>query len=223
MNIRPKVLVLVASLFVVLGAAELLVQTRVVLPSFVELERADAHIAMRRISYALDLALDRLALSATDWGNWADTYRFVQNHNHAYIDENVTKVALKQLNVNAMLVVDLDGNFVLASELDLKSDRPLDLDLASRKSLPANFPWRANLRSGQPARGFVQTNRGILMLAASPVLDGTGGGPARGKPRQLQELREVPHGRANSNFGPRARRRRRNGHQGRVPPDPPGN
>jgi two-component system NtrC family sensor kinase len=148
MNIRPKVLVLVASLFVVLGAAELLVQTRVVLPSFVELERADAHIAMRRISYALDLALDRLALSATDWGNWADTYRFVQNHNHAYIDENVTKVALKQLNVNAMLVVDLDGNFVLASELDLKSDRPLDLDLASRKSLPANFPWRANLRSG---------------------------------------------------------------------------
>ena len=180
MNIRPKVLVLVASLFMILGAVELLVQTRVLLPSFVELERADAHIAMRRISYALDLALDRLALSATDWGNWADTYRFVQDHNHAYIDDNVTKVALKQLNVNAMLMVDLDGNLVLASELDLTSERPLDLDLASRKSLPANFPWRANLRTGQPARGFVQTNRGILMLAASPVLDGTGSGPARG-------------------------------------------
>jgi len=180
MKIRPKVIVLVASLFVILGAAEILVEKRVLLPSFVELERADAHIAMRRIHYALDLALERLALSATDWGNWADTYRFVQDHNRAFIEDNITKVALKELNVNALLIVDLDGNYVLTSELDLKSDRPLDLDLVARKALPADFPWRANLHAGRSAKGFVQTNRGILMMAASPVLDGTGSGTVRG-------------------------------------------
>jgi two-component system, NtrC family, sensor kinase len=180
MRIRPKVIVLVASLFVILGAAQILVATHVLLPSFVELERADAHIAMRRIHYALDLTLDRLALSATDWGNWADTYRFVQDHNRAFIDDNITKVALKELNVNALLIVDLDGNYVLTSELDLTSDQPLDLDLVGRKALPANFPWRANLRTGRPATGFVPTNRGILMLSASPVLDGTGRGAVRG-------------------------------------------
>ncbi|HEY5101519.1 MAG TPA: CHASE4 domain-containing protein [Steroidobacteraceae bacterium] len=180
MNIRPKVIVLVAALFVILGAAELLVQQRILLPSFVELERTDAHIAMRRIQYALDLSLDRLALSATDWGNWADTYHFVQDHNRAFVDDNITKVALKELDVNAMLIVDLEGNYVLASTLDLTSDQPLDLDLVSRQSLPADFPWRPNLRSGRPAKGFVQTNRGILMLAAAPVLDGTGRGVVRG-------------------------------------------
>ena len=79
MNIRPKVTALVAVLFVILGLAEILVVKRILLPSFVELERADAHIAMRRIRNALDLATGRLALSATDWGNWADTYRFVQD------------------------------------------------------------------------------------------------------------------------------------------------
>jgi len=180
MNIRPKVTALVASLFVILGVAEILVAKRVLLPSFGELERADAHIAMRRIRNALDLTVDRLALSATDWGNWADTYRFVQDRNPAYVSDNITKVALKQLNVNTMLVVNLDGNFVLASQLDLKSDLPLDLDFVARKTLPADFPWRANLRDGRAAKGFVQTNRGILMMAAAPVLNGNGQGPVRG-------------------------------------------
>jgi two-component system NtrC family sensor kinase len=180
MNIRPKVTVLVASLFVILGVAEILVAQRVLLPSFADLERGDAHIAMRRIRNAIDLATDRLALSATDWGNWADTYRFVQDHNQAFVTDNITQVALRELNVNTMLVVDGDGNFVLASELDLNSDQPLDLDFVGRKTLPADFPWRANLRDGAPAKGFVQTNRGILMMAAAPIFNGTGQGPARG-------------------------------------------
>jgi len=180
MNIRPKVTVLVASLFVILGVAEILVAQRVLLPSFADLERGDAHVAMRRIRNALDLAVDRLALSATDWGNWADTYRFVDDHNQAFVTDNITQVALRELNVNTMLVVNRDGNFVLASELDLNSDQPLDIDFVARKTLPADFPWRSNLRDGVPAKGFVQTNRGILMMAAAPILNGTGQGPARG-------------------------------------------
>jgi len=104
----------------------------------------------------------------------------MEDHNEAYITDNVTQVALKQLNVNVMLLVDLNGNFVLSNELDLNSDQPLNLDLVARNALAANFPWRDSLRSGRELTGFVQTNRGILMLAASPVLDGTGHGPVRG-------------------------------------------
>jgi sensor domain CHASE-containing protein len=180
MNIRTKVTALIACLFLVLGVAEILVEKGILLPSFAELERADAHIAMRRIIYAFDKTLDRLAVSATDWGNWTDTYRFMEDHNEAYITDNVTQVALKQLNVNVMLLADLNGNFVLSNELDLNSDQPLNLDLVARNALAANFPWRDSLRSGRELTGFVQTNRGILMLAASPVLDGTGHGPVRG-------------------------------------------
>jgi two-component system NtrC family sensor kinase len=180
MNIRPKVTALVASLFVILGVAEIVVAKRVLLPSFGELERADAHIAMRRVRNALDLVVDRLALSATDWGNWADTYRFVQDHNSEYVTSNITSVALKELNVNNVVVVDLDGKFVLASELDLTSDQSLGLDFVARKALSADFPWRTHLRDGRAAKGFVQTNRGILMLASAPVLDGNGQGPVRG-------------------------------------------
>jgi sensor domain CHASE-containing protein len=180
MTIRPKVIALVASMLVVLGGLQILVEQRILMPSFAELEHDDARTAMRRINYALDLTLDRLALSASDWGNWNDTYRFVSDHNSDYVHANVTTVGLKELQVNAMLVIDANGNVVMSSTLDLKSEQPMDIDFAARKALPADFPWRANLREGGPVTGFLQTNRGIMMIAASPVLDGSGGGPQRG-------------------------------------------
>ena len=150
------------------------------MPSFAALERANARVAMRRINFALDLVIDRIAVSTNDWGNWADTYRFVQDHNTDFIKTDITNVGLRQLNINVMLIVDKDGGVVASKSLDLKSERPLGLDLAERKALPGDFPWRANLRDGRAVRGLLPTNRGILMLAAAPVLDGNGGGPARG-------------------------------------------
>jgi len=179
-NIRAKVATLTAAIFLVLGIAEILVEKQVVMPSFAELERANARVAMRRINFALDLVIDRIAVSATDWGNWVDTYRFMQDRNPEFIKTDITNVALRQLNINVILILDLDGRVLASKSLELKSDRPLGLDLAAREALPTDFPWRANLRAARPARGLLATNRGILMLATAPVLDGNGGGPVRG-------------------------------------------
>ena len=75
MNIRTKMVSLLALLFVVLIALDIAVQSRILLPSFAELERDDAKISMTRIGYALDQTLDGLQLSATDWGDWAGRVR----------------------------------------------------------------------------------------------------------------------------------------------------
>jgi two-component system, sensor histidine kinase and response regulator len=180
MKIRSKVIALTASLFVVLGIVEIFADQHILLPSFAELEHDNARTAMRRISYALDQRLSGIGVSASDWGNWSETYLFVQDHNRAFISRNMTPTALKQLNVNVMLIIDVDGNVVLSEGVDLESGRPLDLDLLARKALPVDFPWRADLRDGRLAHGLLQTNRGVLMIAGSPVLDGNAGGPVRG-------------------------------------------
>ncbi len=176
MNIRTKMISLLALLFAVLIIIEIAVQDRVLMPSFAQLEREDAETSMRRIGYALDMTLESLELSAADWGNWADVYRFVQAPDEAFVKANITAVALKQLKVNAILIVDLSGNYVLSSARSLISGDPMDIDLAARKALPSDFPWRANLSQGRSARGLIRTNRGVMMIAAAPVLDGSGGG-----------------------------------------------
>jgi len=176
MNIRTKMISLLALLFTVLIALEIAVQKNVLMPSFAALEREDAETSMKRIRYALDTTLENLQVTASDWGNWADVYQFVQSPNQAFVSANITPVALKQLKVNVMLIVDLEGRYVSSNARSLVTGDTLDVDLASRNALPDDFPWRKNLGQGKPANGLLRTNRGVMMIAAAPVLDGSGSG-----------------------------------------------
>ena len=81
MNIRVKVISLLALLFAALIGIEIGMQRQILMPSFAELEREDAKVSMKRIEFALDQSLDTLALTAADWGNWEDAYRYVQAPN----------------------------------------------------------------------------------------------------------------------------------------------
>jgi two-component system NtrC family sensor kinase len=180
MNIRTKMISLLALLFAVLIVLEITVQRQVLMPSFAQLEREDAETSMKRIGYALDSTLESLELSAADWGNWADVYQFVQAPNPTFVSVNITAVAMKQLQVNAILIVDLNGGCVLSSARNLDTGEPLDLDLAASRALPPDFPWRKNLGESKPARGLLRTNQGVMMIAAAPVLDGSGTGQPLG-------------------------------------------
>src|SRR5580658_2678986 len=114
MTIRAKVIMLVASLFLVLGASEIFVATRILLPSFAELEQQESRTAMQRVNNALDLRLEGLEVSAKDWGDWSDTYAFVQDRNEAFNTSNVTPSSLRQLDVSAILIVNLHGEVILS-------------------------------------------------------------------------------------------------------------
>ena len=176
MNIRTKVISLLAMLFVILIAIEIAVQREILMPSFAALERDDAKVSMRRIDYALDVSLDALQVTAADWGNWDDVYRYVQAPNEDFVRTNITSVALKQLQVSSLMIVDLEGNVVLSSGVVLGGRNGAAIDFANLKRLPADFPWRQNLAAGKSAKGLMRTNQGLMMIAAAPVLDGSGGG-----------------------------------------------
>jgi len=180
MRIRLKVMLLLASMLLILGLVEVIVEKSILMPSFAELEHDDARTAMRRINNVLTLSSERLALSAADWGNWADTYRFAQDRNAAYLTDNITPTALKQLQVNLVALIAADGRILMARDLDLSTEQGLGLEFVQGAELPLDFPWRRSLRDGQSLHGLLRTNQGILMLAAAPVLDGTGAGPQRG-------------------------------------------
>jgi two-component system NtrC family sensor kinase len=69
---------------------------------------------------------------------------------------------------------------VSSSAASFDTGEPLNLDLTSRKALPEDFPWRKHLGDGKPARGLLRTSGGVMMIAAAPVLDGSGGGAPLG-------------------------------------------
>jgi sensor domain CHASE-containing protein len=179
MNIRWKVGALIATLLGVLGVSEWFVASRVLIPSFADLERSEAAVAMRRVRYATDRALEQLVLSATGWGNWADTWRFARDHNRAFVNENLTVIGLQQLDINSVVVMDLNGHILASAALDMQ-DQSADLNVLGRVVAREDFPWRIHLIDGRAARGLLQTAHGPMLVAAAPILDGFGRGPSRG-------------------------------------------
>jgi signal transduction histidine kinase len=84
------------------------------------------------------------------------------------------------LKVNLLMLIDTSGGVVFSAGQEVDSGKPLAIDMAALRSLPQNFPWRKELAEGRSARGLVRTNQGVMLLAAAPILDGSGTGKSRG-------------------------------------------
>jgi sensor domain CHASE-containing protein len=180
MNIRPKVMALVAGLFAGLVAMQVVIQERGILPSFSSLEQTDARTSMTRVGYALDRTLEGLESTASDWSDWGELFQFMRNRNPAFLATYTTPVAMAPLKVDLLLLVDRDGGVVFATARALGSDKPLSIDLAKYTALPDGFPWRRDLTTGRSMHGLIRTDRGVMMLAAAPILDGSGKGESLG-------------------------------------------
>ena len=167
---------MMALLFAAMIVLEIGIQEHVLMPSFAQLERDHAFTSMRRVENTLSNELSNLQVNATDWGDWADVYNFAQAPTSEFVTTNITAAALKQLQVNTVVIVDLKGNVLVASTHDLDSGAPLNIDFAAEKSLPEDFPWHRNLTEGIQATGLIDTSQGIMMLACAPILNGTAGG-----------------------------------------------
>jgi sensor domain CHASE-containing protein len=180
MKIRAKVVALLAAVFVALTFVEWVVGQAFLLPRFEEIELEAARTAMKRIDYGVRQSLNEIRVSATDWGNWKDSYEFMRDRNPQFEQDNLSDAAMKQLRLTALAFVDLDGNLVLSRSFDPDSGAMLPLDLFPQPMLPDNFAWRKNLETGLPDQGLIPTEQGVLLASVAPILDGFGQGPSRG-------------------------------------------
>jgi two-component system, NtrC family, sensor kinase len=180
LNIRTKVIVLLSAVFLLFALVEWCVGEMLLLPRFEQIERDNAATAMKRMDAGVTQALDGLQVSANDWGNWADTYRFMQDNNKEYRQENLTPLAMKQLHLTALAFIDVSGKYVWSLSQDPQTGEPTALDLFADGSLPGDSPWLSNLREATARNALIATNHGVLLCAVAPILDGFGHGPARG-------------------------------------------
>jgi signal transduction histidine kinase/CheY-like chemotaxis protein len=178
MKLRSRVIALIVLLFTVLAFAQLLVQRSILMPSFAQLERQAARTDMERVTYALSGDIEQLAITARDWSNWLDTFTFMKDRNEGYVAANLATDAITSLRLNALAFVDLNGRFIWSTATEAGKD--IRLDFISRGELAPDHPWREALREGHPVSGLLDTSRGPLLAAMSPVLDGSGAGEHRG-------------------------------------------
>jgi signal transduction histidine kinase len=135
---------------------------------------------MMRIDSGLRAELDALHVSAADWGNWSDAYKFMEDPDGGFIQKSLNPSALTQLHATALAFIKRNGEFVWTGAITPGAGTPTDLDLFKAPALPQHFPWRANLLTGVSSEGLIATDRGVMLAAITPILDGFGHGPAHG-------------------------------------------
>jgi two-component system NtrC family sensor kinase len=180
MKIRSKVMILLTLLFVVLCGVAILFQETIVMPSFTQLERRNAQIAMNRVRTSVEHDKETFAVQIMDWGNWSELHEFVLGKGSDFGLHNVTPAAMSVIQADAIWITNLDGKVLLSSDKFVHTGLPLDGILTRADALRADLPWRKNLGTMAAESGLVNTDKGLMLVCSGPILDGSGTGPSVG-------------------------------------------
>ena len=180
MSLRNKFILLLLSVFMAFFAIAYAVQTLIIYPSFVDLERSEAAKDLDRTVQALSRELEVIAPSVGDWASWDDTYQFMLDHNQAYIDANLDAATLQGLNINLLAFYAEDGRRVWGMTYDLINKQSLEIGEFSSDRLPPIHPLLTHRNRGGGVAGIYRTSQGPMLVVTRPVLTSDGKGPPRG-------------------------------------------
>lgn len=181
MSLRQKVVTLLLSVFVVYAALEIAVQRFVLLPSFEALERTSATSNVERVVQALQRDVELLIPSAKDWGNWDDTYAYIEDRNEHYVEANLNEQAMKSLGVNFLAFYDTDGKRAWGLAYDHEAEAEIAIGELMGEALSLPHPLIGEPGSEEPIGGLYRTDAGLFVVASGPILTSEVKGPSRGR------------------------------------------
>ena len=135
---------------------------------------------INRLTESYKYILKNYEKKIADWGEWDDTYNFIEDLDKDYIKSNLGDDTLNNLNVDEMLFIDKNNKLVYSKAskkvLDMEKDFPKDVsDL-----FVDNPSLVSEIKNNRRSSGFIKTEDGIMMYAASLILKSDGTGDPKG-------------------------------------------
>jgi sensor domain CHASE-containing protein len=180
MKLRMRFIVIMALFILSLTILATYISTRLLLSNALALERELVREAIEGGRHFLASEEKQFADITLDWARWDDAYQFMADTNSAFIDANLVDGTFQSLNLSAIAFFDRTGSLVYSKGYDLlsRTERPVHAFLLeSLVRLPA---LRAPGNEPNALSGLLPIGTEIWMLAASPILTSSDGGPARG-------------------------------------------
>jgi PAS domain S-box-containing protein len=186
-TLRAKTLAIVGLTLAAFNATLYALVSRRVERSFEELEQSETGEDVSRVMAALGDAQWRLREGARDYATWSETHRYVQDRNRAYADSNLTDFAFSRQSLSLIVLLNRKSEVVFGTGFDPQRSR--------RTAVPAEVLGRLRpsdplIRHDPPAAagpghrgsvtGVMLLPDGPMMVAAVPVLNDFGQGPAAG-------------------------------------------
>lgn len=130
---------------------------------------------LQRITSILQYDVTMLKNFVEDWATWNDTYDFVQDYNEKYTEDNLGNDTFSMQRLNFMLYLDKTGDIMYSRWFDLTANQEMSVDPRLQQEITELVRSRSTRISG-----VVRTSKGLMMIAAAPILDSKKQKPSEG-------------------------------------------
>lgn len=179
MNLRTKVFLYVGGTLLILFFGVYTLLTSVLTEDFKGLEKVVVEENVRRVTDAFDNKIDDLVVKVSDWGQWDDTYAFVQDGNQDYVDANLQNVALTLLNIRFVVITDENGSILFKKEVNADGEE-VEFSKAFEEFIKTHPILTQHEDSAGVTKGLVSLPEGVVVTVARAVTSSDGLSPVKG-------------------------------------------
>jgi diguanylate cyclase (GGDEF)-like protein/PAS domain S-box-containing protein len=179
--VRTKTLLIACTVLLLLMIGAFEVSRRVLAGSLAAIESETARQSLQRVSNALQADLRQIAISASDYAHWDDTYDFALGRDPAFAALTFSAASLATIQVDVVWIIDTAGKDLFGLRRDPGSSgaaQPLHPELLSR--LRRHAPQIAAPGPAPAARLLRVPGGGVLAFSAAPILRNDLSGPSAG-------------------------------------------
>src|SRR3990167_3458383 len=172
MKLRNKILIVISLAWVVFLSLTYLGSKYFLTKSFLELEQDRAHRDLARIDQSLDQINHALYTFTSDWSHWNDLYDYVQGKNPQFVPNNLNMSAYVNSNINLMTFWDNDSKVVVGSAINTDSQKIAAYPAGLEKYIYPGSIVFDRKDVNKDLRGYVLTDKGIMLVAVCAITDG---------------------------------------------------
>ena len=179
-TLSGKVLTAIGIAFTLLFLGQWSIAKFIISNSYSHLEKAQTITNAERLTQVLSQEVDNLVSTSRDWAWWDDTYKFAQDGNQAYIDNNLAANALLTLSLDFFVIFNNDNELVYGQMLDLESEELIDQPLNMLSDLAPHVVNLNQEEIKQSKAGFSVIDQQPTLLSIQQILTNNRTGPVQG-------------------------------------------
>lgn len=179
MKLSRKIITLILIAFAITVLTVTYISKTFLMNHFVTLEINKADSGVSRIIKFIQSDVDTLDAISTSYGHWDETYNYINNGNHNYIDRNFTDLSsFIKVDANIIIIAQTDGTPKFIKTLNCATTQTLDE--YELKGISKRIASLLNYNSLSRIRGIYMTYKGPLLLTCQPIIDSKGLKPSNG-------------------------------------------
>ena len=183
-SLSVKMLLMLVAFFMLYGTVDYLIQSYIIYPNFMQLERDEAIKDSERLTEAIMREIHHLDSLCHAWASRDDMYDYVVTKNEEYFESNLMLSTFVDNSLNLIYICNTTGRVVWGRLYDPKSKKTMDIGL-SEDTFSENHPL-VTFRTSEKKlseinnSGIILSDIGPMLIASRPILTVENKGPIRG-------------------------------------------